>query len=105
MVRLIPVTFSKLRPPPCLLPPTSPKPETPEVRTRITEDCPCSGGSALKSQVLRGIGMFAGHWVPGRQYTAVLQASQAVGPISFLPLFSLMSGQVSGDLTLCLCVP
>lgn len=49
--------------------------------------------------------MFAGHLILGIQPTAVPQASQAVGPVSFQHLLNLMHGQVSWglDLTRCLC--
>ena len=48
--------------------------------------------------------MFAGHLTPGREPTVVPQASQAVGPVSLLPLLILIRGHESGDLTLGLCV-
>ena len=44
--------------------------------------------------------MFAGPLILGRQPTAVSQASQAVGLVSFQLLLNLMHGQVSGDSTL-----
>lgn len=111
--RLVPLTFSK----PSLIPACHPQPHLdknlchcPEIlkpESGSLETARENGGSARQGQARRGIRMFAGHWIPGRQPTATPAPPGSSGRASSLPPASIdldaPPSEWGLDLTLCPC--